>query len=101
MGLENEGFRNYADHILTDEFQQAVERLLKIARKKRTAIMCAEALFLALSSALVSDFLVANEIKVRHIMPTGQLRPHKLTPGVVIEDGRVTYPGEKLLFDER
>jgi hypothetical protein len=46
----------------------------------------------------VSDFLVANEVKVRHIMPSGRLRPHKLTSGAVIESGRVTYPGEKSLF---
>src|SRR5215468_10663971 len=44
LGLENRGFRNYADYMLTDEFPGGVRRLLEIARQ-RTAIMCAEGLF--------------------------------------------------------
>ena len=47
---------------------------------------------------LVSDFLAASGVTVQHIMPIGELRPHKLTKGMVIESGRVTYPGEKSLF---
>jgi hypothetical protein len=37
-------------------------------------------------------------LTVQHIMPGGELRPHKLTSGAVIEGGRVTYPGERSLF---
>ena len=44
-GLENQGFRNYADYMLTDEFREGMEKLLEVARRKRTAIMCAEGLF--------------------------------------------------------
>jgi uncharacterized protein (DUF488 family) len=69
LGLENEGFRNYADYMPTDEFRGGVGKLLKVAGQKRTAIMCAEGL-------------------------TGELRPHTLTPGAVIESQQVTYPGE-------
>ena len=98
LGLENKGFRNYADYMLTDEFRDAVKKLLEFARNKRTAIMCAEGLFWQCHRRLVSDFLVANGVTVQHIMPTGDLRPHPLTRGAVIEDGRVTYPGEKSLF---
>jgi len=98
LGLENQGFRNYADYMLTDEFREGVEKLLEIARRKRTAIMCAEGLFWQCHRRLVSDFLVANGVAVQHIMPSGELRPHKLTDGAVIEGGGVTYPGEKSLF---
>ena len=97
-GLENRGFRNYADYMLTDEFREGVEKLLEVARRKRTAIMCAEGLFWRCHRRLVSDFLVANGVTVQHIMPTDDLRPHKLTSGAVIGGGRVTYPGEKSLF---
>jgi hypothetical protein len=97
-GLGNEGFRNYADYMLSDEFREGVEKLLEIARRKRTAIMCAEGLFWQCHRRLVSDFLVANGVTVQHIMPGGELRPHKLTTGAVIEGERVTYPGEKSLF---
>jgi uncharacterized protein (DUF488 family) len=56
------------------------------------------ALFWRCHRRLVSDFLVANGVPVQHIMPSGELRPHKLTSGALIEDGQVTYPGEKSLF---
>jgi uncharacterized protein (DUF488 family) len=97
-GLENEGFRNYADYMLTDEFREGVKKLLEIARQKRTAIMCAEGLFWQCHRRLVSDFLAANGVTVQHIMPGGEWRPHTLTSGAVVEGGRVTYPGERSLF---
>jgi uncharacterized protein (DUF488 family) len=97
-GLENQGFRNYADYMLTGEFREAVEKLLEIARRKRAAILCAEGLFWQCHRRLVSDFLVASGVAVQHIMPTGELRPHTLTSGAVIESGRVTYPGERSPF---
>jgi uncharacterized protein (DUF488 family) len=97
-GLENEGFRNYADYMLTDEFREGVESLLEIVRQKRTAVMCAEGLFWQCHRRLVSDFLLANGATVEHIMPAGDLRPHTLTNGAVADGGRVTYPGERSLF---
>jgi len=98
LGLENQGFRNYADYMLSDEFREGVEKLLEVARRKRTAIMCAEGLFWQCHRRLVSDFLVANGVTVQHIMPSGELRLFNLTSGAVIEGGRVTYPGERSLF---
>jgi uncharacterized protein (DUF488 family) len=98
LGLENKGFRNYADYMLTDEFRQGMEKLLELARKERTAIMCAEGLFWRCHRRLVSDFLVANAVIVQHVMPSGDLRPHQLTRGAVIDGGHVTYPGEKSPF---
>ena len=96
--LKNEGFRNYADYMLSDEFREGVEKLLQGARQKRTAIMCAEGLFWQCHRRLVSDCLAANGVTVQHILPSGELRPHKLTSGAVIERGPVTYPGEQSLF---
>jgi uncharacterized protein (DUF488 family) len=98
LGLENRGFRNYADYMRTEEFRNGVEQLLEIARQKRTVIMCAESLFWRCHRRLVSDFLVANDVTVQHILTTGELRPHELTRGAVVEGKQVTYPGEKKLF---
>ncbi len=98
LALENRGFRNYADYMLTDEFREGVKSLLEVARQKRTAIMCAEGLFWQCHRRLVSDFLAASGVTVQYIMPGGELRPHKLTTGAVIEGRRVSYPGEKSLF---
>jgi uncharacterized protein (DUF488 family) len=84
--------------MLTDDFREGVKELLEVARRKRTAIMCAEGLYWQCHRRLVSDFLVANGVTVQHILPSGELRPHKLTSGAVIERGPVTYPGEQSLF---
>src|SRR5262249_15889834 len=80
-GLENEGFRNYADYMLTDDCREGGEKLLEVARQKRTAMMCAEGLFWQCHRRVVSDFLVAKGVTVQHIMPAGELRPHTLTSG--------------------
>src|SRR5262249_52476750 len=93
-GLENEGVGNYPDYMRTGECRDGVERLLEVARQKRTAIICAEGLFWRCHRRLVSDFLVANGVTVQHILPSGDLRAPTLTPGAVIENGSVSYPGE-------
>lgn len=98
LGLENKGFRNYADYMLSEEFREGVGKLLEVARQNRTAIMCAEGLFWQCHRRLVSDYLMANGVTVQHIMPAGELRPHTLTPCAQIENGQVTYPGERSLF---
>ena len=98
MGLGNEGFRNSADYMLTGEFREGMEKLLGVARRKRTAILCAEGLYWRCHRRLVSDFLAARGVAVQHILPSGELRPHTLTSGAVVEGGQVTYPGESSLF---
>ena len=44
LGLKNQGFRNYADYMLTEEFREGVKKVLEVARQQQTAIMCAESL---------------------------------------------------------
>jgi uncharacterized protein (DUF488 family) len=84
--------------MMTQEFQQGIDNLLEIADRQRTALMCAEAVFWRCHRRLVSDSLVAKGVAVRHIMPTGELRPHRLTLGAVMESGTVTYPSLTSLF---
>jgi uncharacterized protein (DUF488 family) len=92
LGLRNESFRSYADYMLTEEFHQATEKLLEIASRKRTTMMCAEAVYWRCHRRLVSDFLLANNITVQHLFPNGEVRPHKLTEGGKVKQGNVTYP---------
>jgi uncharacterized protein (DUF488 family) len=100
LGLENESFRNYADYMLTEPFRQAVDKLMEIAKRKRTAMMCAESVYWRCHRRLVSDFLMANGVAVQHIFPSGELRPHQPTPGAKIDAGRVTYPAvQQSLFE--
>ena len=96
LGLRNKGFRNYADYMLTEEFRHAMEKLLEIAARKPTAMMCAEALYWRCHRRLVSDFLALTNVTVEHIFPSGEVRPHKLTESARIEDGTVTYQPDSL-----
>ena len=98
LGIRNQEFRNYADHMLTENFREGVERLLEIAGDRRTAIMCAEGFFWRCHRRLVSDYLLANGVAVQHIFPTGESKPHNLTAGAKVDDGKVTYPAEQPLF---
>ena len=99
LGLRDQSFRNYADYMATDEFRQGVAKLLEIARNRRTAIMCAEGLYWQCHRRLVCDYLLANGISIQHVLPSGEVKPHELTTGAEVVDGRVTYPGSPTLFD--
>jgi uncharacterized protein (DUF488 family) len=103
FGLRNESFRNYADYMETAEFQNGAERVLELAREKPLAYMCAEGLFWQCHRRLVSDYFLARGEAVRNIMPTGEAKPHVLTSGAIVHDGRLRYlkpePDEpRLLF---
>jgi uncharacterized protein (DUF488 family) len=92
LGLRNESFRNYADYMDTDEFREGVRELLAVAGGRPTVFMCSESVFWRCHRRLVADYLLVNGTTVRHIMPTGELRPHTLTEGARVEAGELTYP---------
>ena len=50
IGLRNPSFRNYADHMLTPEFENAMAELCSMAEQSRTAYMCSERVYFPLSS---------------------------------------------------
>jgi len=99
LGIKDESFRNYADHMTTDDFQDGIQTLLDIAKQHRIAIMCSEASFMQCHRRLVSDNLLANGISVQHIFSTGEVQPHTLTSGAQMKNGDVTYPVVLPLFD--
>jgi uncharacterized protein (DUF488 family) len=92
-GLRNDSFRNYADYMLSPDFAQAVERVLKSAESKPTAIMCAERVFFHCHRMLVSDYLVLHGHAVLHIDDAKPPRVHKVTAEAKMIGGEVQYPG--------
>jgi len=96
LGLRNAGFRNYADHMHTAPFAEAIGEVLRRAAQTPAAIMCAEALYFRCHRMLVSDWLVAHGHEVLHLQSTGAAHPHRLTNAARITNGRLTYPGENL-----
>jgi uncharacterized protein (DUF488 family) len=95
--LRSPSFRNYADHMLTPEFEQGISELLSLAEHSRTAYMCAERVYFRCHRMLVSDWLVAHGHEVLHIDAEGPVRPHKLTPEARLVNGQVIYRGDRLL----
>jgi uncharacterized protein (DUF488 family) len=97
IALRNESFRNYADYMLTPEFEQAAAELVGLAEKSRTAYMCAERVYFRCHRMLVSDWLVAHGHEVLHIDGVGAARQHVLTSEARLQDGRLLYRGDRLL----
>jgi len=94
--LRNQSFRNYADYMLTDEFHEAITRLLALASESRTAYMCAERLYFHCHRMLVSDWLVAHGHEVLHIDAEGAPRPHQLTAEATMVRNQLLYRGDRL-----
>jgi uncharacterized protein (DUF488 family) len=97
IALRNESFRNYADYMLTAEFESAMSELLRQAEKFPTAYMCAERVYFRCHRMLVSDWLVAHGHEVLHIDDAAPAKPHKLTAEARMIDGRLLYRGDRLL----
>ena len=91
-----EAFSAYADYMASDEFTNALAKLVELAIRKRTAIMCAEALPWRCHRRLIADQFVARGWRVVDIMGPGQVKEHTLPDFAKVVKGRVTYPGETL-----
>jgi uncharacterized protein (DUF488 family) len=92
MGWRNTSFRGYADYMQTPEFEAGVERLIKLARQKRSAVMCAEAVPWRCHRSLIGDALVVRGIRVEDIMSAKTSRVHALTSFARVRKNVITYP---------
>jgi len=97
IALRNDSFRNYADHMLTPEFEEGIKKLLQITENGRTAYMCAERMYFQCHRMLVSDWFMANGYEVWHINATGPVQAHKMLDEARVVDGRLIYRGDRLL----
>ena len=96
VALRSPSFRNYADYMLTEEFQRGVARLIQLAEQSRTAYMCAERVYFHCHRMLVSDWLTAQGHEVLHIDRTGPVKLHELLPEARMIDGGLIYRGDRL-----
>jgi uncharacterized protein (DUF488 family) len=96
VALRNDSFRNYADYMLTPEFEQAMDRLRKLGENSKTAFMCAERVYFHCHRMLVSDWLVAHQQEVLHIDDEKPPRPHALMAEARIENGKLIYRGDRM-----
>ena len=95
-GWRVEAFSAYADYTLSREFGDAIDRLIELAQRARTAIMCAEALPWRCHRRLIADQFVVRGWRVLDILGPLQIKQHELPPFAKVDNGRLTYPGEML-----
>jgi uncharacterized protein (DUF488 family) len=88
----NLSFRGYADYMQTPDFEIALDKLIELAQKRLTAIMCAEAVPWRCHRSLIADALLARGLAAEEIVSPTALRPHKLTAWARVEGTRVSYP---------
>ena len=60
MGWRNLAFRGFADYVQTWEFDVAIDDLIKVAKDRTAAIMCAEILPWSCHRSLIADALVVR-----------------------------------------
>ena len=96
VALRNDSFRNYADYMLTSEFEKEMACLIAFAEKAPTAYMCAERVYFHCHRMLVSDWLVAHGHDVLHIDDEKPPKPHKLMSEARLRDGKLVYIGDRL-----
>jgi uncharacterized protein (DUF488 family) len=97
VALRNASFRNYADYMLTPEFESAAEELVRLGERSSTAYMCAERVYFRCHRMMVSDWLVARGHEVMHIDDAKPPKPHKLMDEARLVDGKLVYRGDRLL----
>lgn len=90
---KNPSFRAYADHMESPEFKQGIEELLEVSAAKRTAIMCAEALWWRCHRSLISDYLKSIGVEVIHIADEKRTEVHPYTSAAKIVEGKLNYEG--------
>jgi uncharacterized protein (DUF488 family) len=84
-------FRNYADYSETDEFAHGLHQLVSAASHRRTAFMCAEALYWQCHRRLIADRLVVMGHRVLHIQTPERAVEHRLPDFARVVDGRIVY----------
>jgi uncharacterized protein (DUF488 family) len=93
----NASFRAYADYMSTDAFAAGLEGLEALARRRRTAVMCAESHPSRCHRRLIADALLARGWRVVHLLPGGRKEEHAFTPDAVVQEERVHYPAQPSL----
>ena len=97
----NAAFRGYADHLASEEFGEGLSELLDLARRRRTAVMCAEAVWWRCHRALIADVLKSRGIEVIHILAPLHSATHPYTAAAHVVDGRLSYaaPNDGFRFE--
>ncbi|MCS7130650.1 MAG: DUF488 domain-containing protein [Archaeoglobaceae archaeon] len=88
--IKSQGFRNYADFMLTEEFEKEIDKVIEIAKKRILALMCAEKFFWKCHRKFLADYLTLRGFKVFHIIGN-RTQLHRLSKSVRIYGNKLIY----------
>ncbi len=91
LAWETPGFRGYADHMETAEFQAALADLEEWAKGKPACVLCAEASPFSCHRQLIADALLRDGFTVAHILGKGRIAEHQLTSFARLQGDRIVY----------
>src|SRR5215470_54082 len=57
---QNRSFHNYADYAMTESFGRGLARLRELGHRRRSAIMCSEAVWWRCHRRIITDYLISN-----------------------------------------
>jgi uncharacterized protein (DUF488 family) len=90
--LRNDSFRGYADYMRSAQFWSALDAVLAVATKERTAVMCSEAVYWRCHRRLIADAAsIGRGAEVLHLGHDGAISPHQPTDGVRSVNGQPVY----------
>ncbi len=87
----NASFRGYADYMDTDAFRQGVNRVIALAGRQRTALMCSEAVWWQCHRALIANYLKVRGHAVVHLLSPARHDAHPYTSAASIVNDRLSY----------
>lgn len=92
IGLRNEQFRAYADHMATEEFADSVQELLGAAATQHVAVLCSESVWWRCHRRLLADHLIlVHGVAVEHLFHDGRITRHDPTAEGRRADDHVVY----------
>lgn len=94
----HKAFRGYADYMATPAFAEGIAALTGEAARKRTVILCAEALWWQCHRALIADFLKTAGWEVIHILGPGKTQIHPFTSAARMIAGKLSYAAPQESF---
>ncbi|MEM4541156.1 MAG: DUF488 domain-containing protein [Archaeoglobaceae archaeon] len=93
--IKSQGFRNYADFMLTKEFEEEIKKIIELAKSKTIALMCAERFFWKCHRKFLADYLKMRGFEVIHIIDDDKIMLHALSKSARIEGGGLIYDIER------
>jgi uncharacterized protein (DUF488 family) len=88
----NQSFHNYADYALSEEFRMGLARLRELAGRRRSAIMCAEAVWWRCHRRIVADYLLHEGREVFHLMSPSHADPARMNEAAQAAADGLVYP---------